>query len=107
MSHRTKEGLFWTDTWTVTGSALPLVLPRGLLFGLFALAVTAIHFDKRLPDLNIEMTPFEVVGGVLSLLLVLRTNAGYERWWEARRLWGDIVNRSRNLAVARPRLWSG
>ncbi len=41
-----------------------------------------------------------MAGGVLSLLLVLRTNAGYERWWEGRRLWGDIVNRSRNLAVA-------
>ena len=75
-------------------------MPRALLFGLFALAVTAIDLNTRLPDLNIEITPFEVAGGVLSLLLVLRTNAGYERWWEGRRIWGDIVNRSRNLAVA-------
>ena len=73
--------------------------PR-LLFGLFALAVTAVDLNAHLPDLNIEITPFEVAGGVLSLLLVLRTNAGYERWWEGRRIWGDIVNRSRNLAVA-------
>jgi putative membrane protein len=36
---------------------------------------------------------------VLGLLLVLRTNAGYERWWEARKLWGGIVNQTRNLAI--------
>ncbi len=95
-----KERLFWTEALTIAGSALPLVMPRALLFGLFALAVTAVDLNTSLPDLNIEITPFEVAGGVLSLLLVLRTNAGYERWWEGRRIWGDIVNRSRNLAVA-------
>jgi putative membrane protein len=35
----------------------------------------------------------------LGLLLVLRTNAGYDRWWEARKLWGGIVNQSRNLVI--------
>jgi putative membrane protein len=94
-----KERLFWAESLTIAGSALPLILPRALLFGLFALAVTVVHFDEDLPALNLEITPFEVAGGILSLLLVLRTNAGYERWWEGRRLWGDIVNRSRNLAV--------
>ncbi len=97
---REKERLFWTEALTIAGSALPLVLPRSLVFGLFALAVAAIHLDTRLPNLDIELTPFEIVGAVLSVLLVLRTNAGYERWWEARRIWGDVVNRSRNLAIA-------
>ncbi len=100
MSFLRKERLFWTEALTVAGSSLPLVLPRALVFALFALAVTAVHFDTSLPDVSIELTPYEVVGGVLSLLLVLRTNAGYERWWEARRIWGDIVNRSRSLAVS-------
>jgi putative membrane protein len=94
-----KERLFWAEALTIAGSALPLILPRSLLFGLFALAVTVAHFDDDLPSMNIEITPFEVAGGILSLLLVLRTNAGYERWWEGRRIWGDIVNRSRNIAV--------
>lgn len=35
----------------------------------------------------------------LGLLLVFRTNRAYERWWEARSLWGTLVNISRNLAV--------
>lgn len=36
---------------------------------------------------------------VLGWLLVFRTNASYSRWWEARSLWGNLVNISRNLAI--------
>src|SRR5947209_4482071 len=91
---------FWTEALTVGGSALPLVLPRALVIGLFAALVTAVDLNVELPSVGIEITPFELAGGTLSVLLVLRTNAGYERWWEGRRIWGDIVNRSRDIAVA-------
>lgn len=40
-----------------------------------------------------------LVGFVLSMLLVFRTNTAYERWWEGRRVWGSIVNNSRGLAL--------
>lgn len=40
-----------------------------------------------------------LVGFVLSLLLVFRTNTAYERWWEGRKAWGSFVNNSRNLAL--------
>jgi ion channel-forming bestrophin family protein len=40
-----------------------------------------------------------LVGFVLSLLLVFRTNTAYERWWEGRKLWGTLVNNTRNLAL--------
>ncbi len=36
---------------------------------------------------------------VLSMLLVFRTNTAYDRWWEGRKLWGALVNNSRNLAI--------
>lgn len=39
------------------------------------------------------------IGFVLSLLLAYRTNTAYERWWEGRKLWGSLVNNSRNLAL--------
>jgi len=39
------------------------------------------------------------VGFVLSLLLAYRTNTAYDRWWEGRKLWGSLVNNSRNLAI--------
>lgn len=40
-----------------------------------------------------------LIGFVLSLLLVFRTNTAYDRWWEGRRIWGSFVNNSRNLAL--------
>lgn len=39
------------------------------------------------------------LGLVLSVLLVLRTNSAYDRWWEARKSWGILVNDSRNLTL--------
>jgi putative membrane protein len=49
--------------------------------------------------LEVGLAPYEVPGAALGLLLVLRTNAGYERWWESRKLWGGIVNQCRHLGV--------
>jgi len=40
-----------------------------------------------------------MLGFVISLLLVFRTNTAYDRWWEGRKMWGALVNNSRNLAL--------
>lgn len=40
-----------------------------------------------------------MLGFVISLLLVFRTNTAYDRWWEGRKLWGALVNNSRNFAM--------
>jgi ion channel-forming bestrophin family protein len=40
-----------------------------------------------------------VLGFVISLLLVFRTNTAYDRWWEGRKIWGALTNSSRNLAI--------
>ncbi|WP_291170824.1 bestrophin family ion channel [Gimesia sp.] len=40
-----------------------------------------------------------IIGLVLGLLLVFRTNSSYSRWWEARKLWGRLVNVTRNMAI--------
>ena len=50
-------------------------------------------------DLGLSIAPYEYTGAILGSLLVLRTNAGIDRWYEARKLWGGIVNESRNLAM--------
>lgn len=42
---------------------------------------------------------YSILGLVISLLLVFRTNTAYDRWWEGRRHWGSLVNCSRNLAI--------
>jgi putative membrane protein len=75
-----------------------VVLPRVLGFGLYGLAVGGLHTLMTWEAWGV--VPAQFTAAILAMLLVLRTNSGYERWWEARRLWGGIVNQSRNLAVA-------
>jgi putative membrane protein len=45
------------------------------------------------------MDVYSLIGFVLSLLLVFRTNTAYDRWWEGRKKWGEMVNNTRNLAI--------
>jgi len=89
---------FWRDALAWQGTVTPLVIPRVLLFGLYGLLVGLVHevFDWQ----PLGSGPVQYTAAFLALLLVLRTNGGYERWWEARKLWGGIVNQSRNLAIA-------
>lgn len=42
---------------------------------------------------------YSLLGFVITLLLVFRTNTAYDRWWEGRKLWGSLINNSRNLAL--------
>ena len=44
------------------------------------------------------MAMHQLLGTVLGLFLVFRTNSAYDRWWEGRKLWGSMVNNTRNLA---------
>ena len=56
------------------------------------------QIDHDLEILAIPITVHTILGAALSFLLVLRTNSSYDRFWEGRKLWGAIVNESRNLA---------
>lgn len=58
-----------------------------------------IHYLKHGEALSSLMQIYSLIGFVLSMLLVFRTNTAYDRWWEGRRKWGDMVNNSRNLAI--------
>ena len=94
------DGSFWAEAFAIRGSVTLQVVREVLLFTLWAALVFAA--DRLTPshiNMGIEVTPYEVAGAALGLLLVLRTNAGYDRWWEGRKLWGGIVNQSRTLAI--------
>ncbi len=56
-----------------------------------------VYVDRNIFDVNISSLLHALVGSALGLLLVFRTNASYDRFWEGRRLWGGIVNETRNL----------
>src|SRR5262249_40670971 len=93
---------FWREAFALQGSITPLVLPHVLTFGLIAAAVGAAAMLVQWQygvQIGLEVAPFELAGAALGLLLITRTNAGYDRWWEGRKLWGGIVNQSRNLVI--------
>ena len=69
--------------------------------GLFTAAITYIEitFFPKAAYLSNLIAVYSLIGFVISLLLVFRTNTAYDRWWEGRKKWGEMVNDSRNLAV--------
>lgn len=100
---RTDRNRFWRDAFAIHGSITPHVLPYIFALGLIAAGVCGLAWVLEWNfqvQIGLEVAPFEIAGAVLGLLLVLRTNAGYDRWWEARKLWGGIVNQSRNLVIS-------
>jgi putative membrane protein len=90
---------FWLDAVAIKGAVTLQITVRVLIFTLIALAVCVVNYLIP-PNLGVGVAPYEVAGAALAALLVLRTNAGYERWWEGRKLWGGMVNQSRILATA-------
>ncbi len=56
------------------------------------------HLNDKSLVKNISMM-HSMLGFVISLLLAYRTNTAYERWWEGRKLWGSLVNNSRNFSL--------
>ncbi len=61
----------------------------------YVLAVSWIDLQYHLEDFEFPIAILTVLGTVIGLLLAFRTNSSYDRWWEARTLWGAIVNDSR------------
>ncbi len=49
-------------------------------------------------DFHTTISMHSLLGIVLGLFLVFRTNSSYDRWWEGRKLWGSFVNNTRNIS---------
>jgi ion channel-forming bestrophin family protein len=79
---------------------LPLLLGVGLYAGSWAYIENVFFAENKtielLKDIGIVYT---ILGFTLSLFLVFRTNTAYDRWWEGRRLWGDLTNAIRNICI--------
>ena len=97
LTNRPETKSFLETALTWHGSITPKVLPRVVITAIYGLIVALAA--GVVPEIALPITPFEYSGAVLALILVMRVNAGHERWWEARKIWGTIVNQSRNLAL--------
>ncbi len=96
-TNRLEHQTFLGNALAWVGSASPRVLPGVALSVAYCSIVRWIVADKS--EFALDIGPFEYSGVVLGLMLVFRINAGYDRWWEARKLWGSVVNQSRNLGI--------
>lgn len=77
----------------------PLMLSVAAFSGLIAyVELNYLKFGESVHVQNIGMM-HSLLGLVISLLLVFRTNTSYDRWWEGRKLLGALTNVSRNLAI--------
>jgi putative membrane protein len=75
-----------------------LVRIRGRLTAVFVVAVLATVLHARGISYDLTVIPFTLISLALGVFLGFRNNTAYERYWEARRLWGKLVNDARIFA---------
>lgn len=76
----------------------PMILGMTLYTTLVVFSEIYFNLNEDTAVRNIPQM-HSLLGFAISMLLVFRTNTAYDRWWEARKLWGNLVNTSRNLAI--------
>ena len=88
---------FLKNAFALKGSVTPRVIKKVFVIFFYSCLISIINYIE--PSVFLPIGPFEYAGLIMGLILVFRVNAGYDRWWEARKIWGNIVNQSRNLAI--------
>lgn len=86
--------------FALRGSIVPEILPHIICVALFASGVTALSHSHLVEISAFSVMPVTLLGIALSILLGFRNNAAYDRWWEARKQWGQMVFEVRSLARA-------
>ncbi|MDX5320865.1 MAG: hypothetical protein LPK45_07140 [Bacteroidota bacterium] len=75
------------------------LIPVMLAVGVFTALVIYVEEEVLHLTGSNSTVIYQLLGFVISLLLVFRTNTAYDRWWEGRKQWGALVNASRNAAL--------
>ncbi|PRW33911.1 hypothetical protein C2E21_7229 [Chlorella sorokiniana] len=89
-------GLLESRTVRWIGAPLAYCVSLSVAVGVYHNLADAGIVPEVLPELKTQL-PIQLTSAALSTLLVLRTNTSYQRWDEARKMWGLIVNRSRDF----------
>lgn len=83
---------------TMRGSILTSIWKSLAITTLLAVLVTWSHGELWHHKIRLTITPFTLMGLPLAIFLGFRNNSAYDRYWEGRKLWGELVLRSRNFA---------
>ncbi|MDE1173452.1 MAG: bestrophin family ion channel [Parvibaculaceae bacterium] len=94
---RPRPGVFQLFT-IIRGSVITRIYPQVL--AVFALSALVVWGHRAFPGLvaGFSGAPFALLGIALSVFLGFRNNACYDRWWEARKAWGQLIATSRAFA---------
>ena len=99
--YNTREwlGIFHLHKADTFRKLLPLIVFISLYT--FVVAFLELHWFKVSEKSYVKNVPLmhSLLGFAISMLLVFRTNTAYDRWWEGRKQWGNLVNASRNMAI--------
>lgn len=71
-----------------------------LIMALYSTSVYLLYKVYHVDIMAIPATPVSILGVGLSIFLGFKNSASYDRWWEARKIWGAIVNESRTFGAA-------
>lgn len=84
--------------FTLRGSIVPAIWKR--VVGMMVLAVLVVLAERQLPHTGVELgaVPLTLMGLTLAIFLGFRNSVAYQRWWDARTLWGELLNVVRDLA---------
>ncbi|MBD8529617.1 MULTISPECIES: bestrophin family protein [unclassified Massilia] len=83
---------------TMRGSVLPSIWKSLAITTLLAVVVTWSHGQLWHTKIQLTIIPFTLMGLPLAIFLGFRNNSAYDRFWEGRKLWGELVLRNRNFA---------
>jgi len=84
--------------FTITNLKTYIYLIKEVIFvTLYSAAVYVLYEYYGHHHITLSFSISAVMGTAIAILLGFRTSAAYERWWEARKIWGGIVNDSRTL----------
>ncbi|MBN4664378.1 hypothetical protein HUS70_02395 [Pandoraea nosoerga] len=94
-----RPNLHWLRMlFVVRGSILPKIAPQLVFTTIISILVSVAHgriFEWKIP---LTFVPFSLIGITLAIFLGFRNTTSYARYWEARVLWGSVLNETRALA---------
>jgi putative membrane protein len=93
----TRHDSWWQLVLRYHGTELPRTKWRILGVAVVAMVVTGFEHWRNFHP-NLTPLPYTLIGVALGIFLGFRNNASYDRWWEARKLWGALINTTRTFS---------
>src|SRR6478609_6197508 len=88
----------WELLFILRGSIIPVIWPQLVFVMALSALVTWLDLSGRISFAAISPLPFSLIGIALSIFSGFRNSASYERWWEGRKLIGQLVIHCRSLS---------